>query len=69
MSRNDPPHLAGILDLLRKGEAPEINKVLAGDSVDEITMRRERLDGEERKELVAHARLSMERMIEIVNAG
>ena len=69
MSRNDPPHLAGILDLLRKGEAPEINKVYAGDSIDEITMRRERLAASEREELIQYARLSMERMIEIVNAG
>ena len=41
MSRNDPPHLAGILDLLRKDEAPDICRVLAGDSVDERTGRRE----------------------------
>jgi len=68
MSRNDPPHLAGLLDLLRKGEAPSINRVLAGDMVDEITMRRDRLDAGERAGLVAQARLSLERMIEIVEA-
>lgn len=28
MSRNDPPHLAGMLDLLRKGTPPEANRVL-----------------------------------------
>lgn len=66
MSRNDPPHLAGMLDLLRKGEAPDINRVLAGDSVDEITMRRDRLAPTEREELITHARASMERMIAIV---
>ena len=69
MSRNDPPHLAGMLDLLRKGEAPDINRVLAGDVIDEITLRRDRLDDEERAELIAEARLSMERMIEITEAA
>ena len=66
MSRNDPPHLAGMLDLLRKGEAPDINRVLAGDTVDETTMRRERLDEDERAELIRDAGRAMERMIAIV---
>jgi len=44
MSRNDPPHLAGMLDLLRRGEAPDINRVYAGDTVDETDMDRDRLD-------------------------
>jgi quinolinate synthase len=66
MSRNDPPHLAGVLDLLRRGEAPDINRVLPGDMVDEVTMRRDRLSEDERAELVADARRAMERMIEIV---
>lgn len=43
MSRNNPPRLAGWLDLLRKGEALEISRVLAGDMVDDITMDRARL--------------------------
>jgi len=68
MSRNDPPHLAGMLDLLRKGEAPEINRVLAGDVVNEITMARDRLDDRERAELIGDARRAMEQMIEIVEA-
>ena len=66
MSRNDPPHLAGMLDLLRKGEAPEINRVLAGDVVDERTMSRDRLDANERSVLIEEARASMERMIAVV---
>ncbi len=69
MSRNDPPHLVGMLDLLRKGEAPEINRVLSGDSVDERTMRRDRLDDAERAELIGQARLSLENMIEIVESS
>ncbi len=65
MSRNDPPHLAGMLDLLRKGEAPDANRVLSGDSVDEITGRRDRLSDEERNELVAQARTSLQNMITV----
>jgi quinolinate synthase len=68
MSRNDPPHLAGVLDLLRRGEAPDINRVLPGDVVDEATMRRERLSEDERDELVRDARAALERMIAIVES-
>jgi quinolinate synthase len=68
MSRNDPPHLAGMLDLLRKGAPPALNRVLAGDSVDERTGALDRLDEAERAELVGHARRSLERMIEITEA-
>jgi quinolinate synthase len=66
MSRNDPPHLAGMLDLLRRGRAPEINRVLAGDVMNERTLGRERLSERERAELVAEARLALERMIAVV---
>jgi len=69
MSRNDPPHLAGLLDLLRREKAPDINRVLAGDVVDEITMRRERLGESERAELVREARRAMELMIAIVESA
>jgi len=65
MSRNDPPHLAGMLDLLRLGRPPEINRVLAGDMIDETTGVLERLDEAERAELIRDARLALERMIEI----
>ena len=69
MSRNDPPHLAGMLDLLRLDRAPEINRVLPGDVVDEITMLRDRMSSNEQAVLVEHARLSMERMISIVESA
>lgn len=69
MSRNDPPHLAGTLDLLRKGQAPDINKVLAGDMIDERTAARDRLDEDERQTLIRHAKLSLERMIEITESA
>jgi quinolinate synthase len=65
MSRNDPPHLVAVLDLLRKGAPPDINRVLAGDSVDEISGWRERLDAGKREQLIADARRSLERMIEL----
>ncbi|MEM7307198.1 MAG: quinolinate synthase NadA [Planctomycetota bacterium] len=68
MSRNDPPHLAGMLDLLRKGEAPGINRVLAGDVVEETTMRRDRLSEAEREALIRDARASLEQMIAIVES-
>jgi len=69
MSRNDPPHLAGMLDLLRRGKAPDLNRVLAGDVVDETSGRRERLDEPERVALVRDARRALERMIEITEAA
>jgi quinolinate synthase len=69
MSRNDPPHLAGMLDLLRRGRAPDINRVLAGDVVEETTMRRDRLGPGERAEVVRDARLALERMIAIVESA
>ena len=65
MSRNDPPHLAGVLDLLRRDEAPEQNRVLPGDAVDELSGVRERLEPAERQELVRQARAALETMIEI----
>ena len=65
MSRNDPPHLAGLLDLLRRGEAPDLNRVLAGDAVDERTGERDRLEPAERAQLVSEAKRALEAMIEV----
>jgi quinolinate synthase len=58
-----------MLDLLRRGRAPDLNRVLAGDVVDEISGRRERLDDSERRVLVADARRALERMIEITESA
>lgn len=69
MSRNDPPHLVAILDLLRKGEAPGLNRVLPGDAVNERTGWRERLSAEAQAELVEQARRSLETMIAVTEAG
>ena len=69
MSRNDPPHLVALLDLLRRGTPPEANRVLAGDSVDELSGWRERLPTAEREQLARDARRSLERMIEITESS
>ena len=69
MSRNDPPHLVAMLDLIRKDQAPDLNRVLPGDMVDEVSGWRERLDPESRAEVAAQARLALERMIEITEAA
>jgi len=69
MSRNDPPHLAGMLDLLRKGAPPDLNRVHPGDIVSEITGVRDRLSEVERAELVVHARSAMRRMIDITESA
>jgi quinolinate synthase len=69
MSRNDPPHLVAILDLLRRGNPPDLNRVLAGDVVQETTGRRERLPAEERADVARNARRALQRMIEITRGA
>jgi quinolinate synthase len=69
MSRNDPPHLVAILDLLRKGTPPDLNHVLPGDVVGETTGSRDRLSGKERDAIVRDAKLALERMIEVTRAA
>jgi quinolinate synthase len=58
-----------MLDLLRKGKAPDINRVIAGDVVNEQTAERQRLSGDERTEMVFNAKLALHRMIEITEAA
>lgn len=65
MSRNDPPHLAAILDLLRLGKAPDINQVIAGDVVNEFTGSRERLDADGQRWIIDNAKIALENMIKI----
>ena len=69
MSRNDPPHLVAVLDLLRQGKAPELNRVLPGDVVDEASGARERLDAASRAEIAADARRALQKMIELTEAA
>lgn len=69
MSRNDPPHLVAMLDLLRQGKAPQLNRVEAGDAVDEVTGARERLDAVSRAQIAKEARASLETMIRLTEAA
>jgi quinolinate synthase len=69
MSRNDPPHLVAILDLLRRGSPPDLNRVLPGDRVNELTGRRDRLSPQERDTLTGEARRALETMIAVTRAG
>jgi quinolinate synthase len=65
MSRNDPPHLVAILDLLRQDKAPDYNQVQAGDIVNEYTGTRTRLDQAGQKWVTANAKIALENMIKI----
>jgi len=69
MSRNDPPHLVALLDLMRLGKTPEYNEVKPGDVVNELTGVRQRLDESERAALIVHARTALENMIRITEAS
>jgi quinolinate synthase len=68
MSRNDPPHLVGTLDLLRKGDNLAANLVLPGDTVNEFTGQRQRLDETGRAWIVNNAKRALEKMITITEA-
>jgi quinolinate synthase len=65
MSRNDPPHLVAMLDLLARGRPPDLNRVLPGDTVNETTGARDRLPPDERAAVARDARQALERMIAI----
>lgn len=65
MSRNDPPHLVAVLDLLRLGKVPEFNLVRPGDVVNEFVGSRERLSSEGQAWIVENAKKALEKMIEI----
>lgn len=65
MSRNDPPHLVALLDLLRQGKVPEYNQVKPGDVVNEFTGLRQRLSEQQQAKLVMNARRALENMIRI----
>lgn len=69
MSRNDPPHLVALVDLLAQGKAPDINRVLVGDAVDELSGTRERLRPDEQRQVAADARAALERMVAITEAA
>lgn len=65
MSRNDPPHLVAVLDLLRQGKVPEFNRVKPGDVVNEFTGSRQRLDEKGQQWIISNAKRALEKMISI----
>jgi quinolinate synthase len=69
MSRNDPPHLVALLDLLRLGKIPEFNLVKAGDVVNEFTGSRQRLDETGQQWIITNARRALEKMISITEGA
>lgn len=68
MSRNDPPHLIALVDLLRQGKEMPYNQVKAGDVVNEFTGLRQRLQPVDQEWVVGNARKALEKMIEITEA-
>lgn len=65
MSRNDPPHLIALVDLLRQGKALPYNEVKPGDVVNETTGIRNRLQPKDQNWVVNNAKLALQKMIEI----
>lgn len=68
MSRNDPPHLVALLDLLRQGKDLSYNKVKAGDVVNEFTGQRNRLSPQNQNWVIDNAKSALQKMIEITES-
>lgn len=68
MSRNDPPHLVALLDLLQKGQALPYNEVKAGDVVNEATGIRNRLSDMDQDWVITNAKRALQNMIQITEA-
>lgn len=68
MSRNDPPHLVALVDLLRQGKQMSYNEVKAGDVVNEFSGSRQRLGTNDQQWIIDNAKKALERMIEITEA-
>jgi quinolinate synthase len=65
MSRNDPPHLVALIDLLRQGKTMDYHTVKPGDQVNEFTGTRQRLIVDDQQWIVQNAKQALRRMIEI----
>ncbi len=65
MSRNDPPHLVALVDLLRQGKTMSYNEVKAGDVVNEFTGSRNRLPKNDQQWVIDNAKKSLQMMIDI----
>lgn len=68
MSRNDPPHLVALVDLLRQGKPMPYNTVKAGDVVNEFTGSRQRLQVPQQEWVIENARKALRKMIEITES-
>jgi quinolinate synthase len=68
MSRNDPPHLIGLIDLLRQGKELPYNEVRAGDVVNEFTGIRNRLQTKDEQWVINNAKKALQKMIEITES-
>jgi quinolinate synthase len=69
MSRNDPPHLVALLDLLRQGKAMDYNEVKAGDAVNEFTGVRNRLSNHDQAWVIENAKKALQNMITITESA
>lgn len=65
MSRNDPPHLVALLDLLRQGHNMPYNRVLAGDVINEFSGVRKRLTTLDQQSVIDNAKRALQKMIDI----
>lgn len=65
MSRNDPPHLVALLDLLRLGKPLPYNEIKAGDVVNEFTGIRQRLSDQGQAWIIENAKNALMNMINI----
>jgi quinolinate synthase len=65
MSRNDPPHLVGLVDLLRQGNPMAYHEVRAGDIVSEFTGVRQRLNHQDQNWVIDNAKIALRNMIDI----
>jgi quinolinate synthase len=65
MSRNDPPHLIALLDLLRQGKTMAYNEVKAGDVVNEFSGSRNRLQTADQNWVIDNAKKALQMMIDI----
>lgn len=69
MSRNDPPHLVALVDLLRQGKTLNYNEVKAGDMVNEFTGIRQRLTANDQDWVISNARKALQKMIDITEGS
>ncbi len=65
MSRNDPPHLVALVDLLRQGKPMPYNEVKPGDDVNEFSGLRSRLSPQNQQWVVDNAKKALQMMIDI----